>query len=211
MTGTVTVTNNAEERLSLQLFVYSWTQDADGNDQFLPTEDIIVFPKIFSLGTKEERTVRVGTKVPPGESEKAYRLFLEELPQAETEPQAETVLRTLIRVGVPIFIAPIEEKIFADIEDVSASKGEFSFTIRNTGNVHFMIQGVTLTGKDASGATLFQKELSGWYLHGGNSRRFITDIPEEQCTNIKSLDIAVTTNKVSLDRQLDASEHMCTK
>src|SRR3990170_1919292 len=38
-TGTVTVKNDSEETLTLQLSVFSWDQDLEGNDIYAPTEE----------------------------------------------------------------------------------------------------------------------------------------------------------------------------
>ena len=210
-TGYFTVSNNAEETLSLQLSAVSWSQDSEGTDVFEPTAELIVFPRIFSLKGKEERIVRVGVKVPPGEMEQAYRVFLEEMPEPESEAGDSTVLRTLVRVGVPVFVSPLKEKVSAEIQDIEAQDGTLSFKVSNTGNVHFIIQAAVVEGTDASGNTIFKKELSGWYLHGGKSRRFSTEIPAEGCSKVTQITINVATNKISLDRRLDAPGKVCPK
>jgi fimbrial chaperone protein len=84
-TSILTITNKSDEALTLQLKAFTWQQDEEGKDVYSPTEDIIFFPKIFKIGKDEEKLVRLGTKIPHGNYEKTYRLFLEEVPEPQQQ------------------------------------------------------------------------------------------------------------------------------
>lgn len=208
-TDIIKIKNNAEQELSLQLTVFSWAQDEEAEDMYSPTEDIIVFPKILTIEGGTERIIRVGTRVPAGNGEKTYRLFLEELPTPRDAPEEGATLRTLMKVGVPIFIAPVRAEAAGGIEGVGLKKGRLSLTVRNTGNVHFIIRAVNVEGMDAAGASVFQEQLKGWYLHGGNDRAFSLDIPEESCLRSSFIKVEVVTDKLSMDERLDVLPEMC--
>ena len=128
-TNVLTIKNNSEQKLSLQIRVFSWSQDEEAKDLFFPTEDIILFPRILKIAKDEERIIRVGVKVPPTEVEKTYRIYLEEIPEPQTLPLEETTLRTVMKVGVPLFITPVKTEVKADVEDIGISGGELTLTI----------------------------------------------------------------------------------
>jgi fimbrial chaperone protein len=147
--------------------------------------------------------------VPPGEREKTYRIFLEEIPEPRQAPLEGTTLRTLTRLGVPIFIAPIKTEPLGDIEKVGLKQGELFLSVRNTGNVHFTIRAVKVEGIDASGATVFQRELAGWYLLEGRSKTFSLEVQKESCLSINALKIEVQTDRFSIGERLDVQPEMC--
>ena len=95
----ITVTNEAEEKLNVQMKAMEWSQDADGKDVYTDTSDIIFFPKIMTIEKKEDRIIRVGIKALAVLREKTYRLFVEEIP--EPKKAQGTSVAIAIRFGVP--------------------------------------------------------------------------------------------------------------
>jgi fimbrial chaperone protein len=206
-TTIITVKNNSDQTLSLQINTYSWVQDEEAKDQYSTTQDIILFPKMLSLKSGEERIIRVGVNVPPGMKEKTYRIFLEELPQPlQTEGN---VIKTILKIGIPVFISPVKPEEMGEIEKMELSKGDLSFTVKNKGNVHLVIQSVKVKGVDVSNTSVFQSEVEGRYLLEGRSRIFSFNIPKEDCLKMSALTIDVTTNKFSLGKRLDVIREMC--
>ena len=206
-TTIIKVKNNSDQKLSLQIDAYSWIQDEEANDQYQPTQDVILFPKMLSLEGGEERIIRVGINSPPMTKEKTYRIFLEELPQPL---QVEgNVLRTILKIGVPMFIAPVKSEVAGEIEKIQCSKCSLACTVKNKGNVHFVIQAVKVRGLDASGVSVFQTETESRYLLEGHSRTFSFGIPKEDCLKMSALTIDVVTDKFTLSKSLDAIHDMC--
>ena len=78
--GVVTVINESDDRLQVQMTAMEWTQDADGKDRYAETGDILFFPRLMIFDKKEEKILRAGIRVPAAAKEKAYRLFIEEIP-----------------------------------------------------------------------------------------------------------------------------------
>ncbi len=208
-TDIITVKNLSDEKFSLQLSVFSWGQDAEGENLYTATNELIFFPKIFTVEKDEERLIRIGTRVPPGEKEKTYRIFLEEIPQPQAAPPAGTGVRTLMRLGVPVFIAPVKTGVAAAVEGIELKKGRLSLSVKNTGNVHFIVRAVKVEGLDAQGATAFQMEIAGWYVLEGREKTFSMEIPKENCQNINSLNIDVITDRLSMNKRHDVSKEMC--
>ncbi len=53
-------------------------------DLYEATDELVFFPKLLVLKPDESRMVRVGIEGIPPEKEKAYRIYLEELPDPES-------------------------------------------------------------------------------------------------------------------------------
>ncbi len=205
--GVITVVNEAEEKLQCQLKAFEWTQDGEGKDVYTETQDIIFFPKLMTIDPKSDRIVRAGIKIPAVAKEKTYRLFIEEIP--EPKKAEGTAVAVTIRFGVPIFVKPVKEEAKGTIEKITFSKGTVTISVKNTGNVHLIINSVNLLGKDAQGEKTFSKELSGWYLLNGVSRLYSAPIPPDVCTKTTTVEVEVRTDKLNLNSKLDVDKSMC--
>jgi len=205
--GVITIVNEGGDRLNVQMRAFEWTQNADGKDQYTETNDIIFFPRIMTLEKSEDKILRAGIKIPATAKEKTYRLFIEEIPEPK---KAEGVnVAIAIRFGVPIFVKPLKEEVKGEIEKVDLSKGILNALVKNIGNSHFVINSVDIKGKNVKGEETFSKELSGWYLLNGVSRRYTIIIPQEVCKALSRLDIEVKTDRFKLNGKLDVDQAMC--
>jgi fimbrial chaperone protein len=207
--GAVTVVNEADGRLQVQMNAVEWTQDAEGKDRYAETGDILFFPRMMIFEKREEKILRVGIKAPAATAEKAYRLFIEEIP-GPGKSQG-TNIAIAIRFGVPIFVHPPKEEARGEIGEVSMSGGTLSIPVKNGGNVHFVIQSLLVRGKDGSGKEIFSREIGGWYLLAGASRLYTTAIPTDICGSLSGVDVEVRTDKLPLRGQLVADPSMCTE
>jgi fimbrial chaperone protein len=208
--GAVTVANDSDDRLQVQMTAMEWTQDAEGKDRYEETGEILFFPRLMILDKKEERILRAGIRVPATVMEKAYRLFIEEIPGPRIQ-QEGTAIAIAIRFGVPIFVHPLKEEPRGEVGPVTMSEGTLRVPVKNTGNVHFVIQSVLLKGKNGKGEEILSRELSGWYLLAGASRVYTTDVPPEACGNLASMEIEIKTDKIPLHGQMVADRSMCAK
>jgi len=184
-----------------------WTQDSEGKDVYADSNDIVYFPRIIRFEKEGERIIRAGTRSPGTAKEKTYRLFIEEIPGPRKADGVGVAIA--LRIGVPIFVKPLKEEQKGEIGPVAMSKGVVSVPVKNTGNVHFVVQSVALKGKSRSGEVVFSRELSGWYLLAGASRRYETSVPAEVCGNLASVEVEVKAGKIILNGKVDADQATC--
>jgi len=206
-TGLITVVNEGEEKLSLQMRAFEWAQNSEGKDQYTETNEIIYFPRMMTLEKKEEKIIRAGIRIPATTREKTYRLFIEEIPGPKKTEGVNVAIS--IRFGVPIFVRPLKEEARGAIDKIELSKGILNIWVRNTGNTHFIINSVNLKGKNMKGEEVFSKELSGWYLLSGVSRVYSLSIPQDSCKDLAKLDVEARTNRFNLNGKLDVDQAMC--
>jgi fimbrial chaperone protein len=207
-TSILTITNKSENALTLQLKSFTWEQDEEGKDVYSPTEDIIFFPKIFKIGKDEEKLVRLGTKILHGSHEKTYRLFMEEVPEPQQKAKGAAV-KILMRVGVPIFIVPLQEEAKGSIAGAVVQNGALTLTVKNEGNSHFIIKKITAKGINDGGNEVFNTETGGGYLHAGNAKSFKIELPADDCLEAKTLEITIATDKLSMNEKIEISKKMC--
>lgn len=206
----IKVRNDGNDKIGFQLEAMEWRQDAGGKDQYLPTQELVFFPKIMSVEPGDEGVIRVGARTPVVETEKTYRLFIQELPGPAKAPEnAAAQVNFLIRFGAPVFIAPVKPQDSLTLDNVALTKGALSLSARNGGNRHQIFQGVHLKGTDVAGKEVYALTLTDRYLLAGASKGFSADISAAQCALLASLSVEVKTDKLSTVRKLDVTPSMC--
>lgn len=209
--GAIGVRNEGKDKLSFQLQAMAWTQDEAGKDQYAETQDLIFFPKILSVEPGTEGVVRVGARNTVIQSEKTYRLFIEEMPGLVKAPEGGGAqINILMRFGAPIFVAAVKPQDGLVIEAIALSKGVLTFSARNTGNRHQVVQAVDLKGFDPKGGLVYSLTLADRYLLAGTRKSFSTVIAPDQCAKIAVLAIDMKTDKAAVSAQKpDVVPAMC--
>jgi fimbrial chaperone protein len=208
----LTLKNESDQPLRFQISSYVWAQDPKGGMQLTPTDDITFFPALLSLNPGEERKVRVATQVAAAGTEKTYRIFFEELPPLEKSEASGAQVRILTKMGIPIFLAPEKGTADASIENVQMQKGTLAFEVRNSGNVHFALDGVKLRGLGSNGESLFDRQVEGWYVLAGSVRSYSVEIPADSCSKLKKIVIEADTdiqNKATITKELEITPALC--
>jgi fimbrial chaperone protein len=192
----LTLKNESRDTLRFQISAFAWDQSPDGEMILEPTREVLFFPALVSLDAGESRKVRIGLDTPVGSSEKTYRIFFEELPPLERpgDDSAGTQVRILTKMGIPIFVSPGKREPAGGVDNLSLEHGELRFDIVNRGNVQFIAQSVAITGLDAEGQPLFEKQQGGWYVLASGSRRYQQVLTEEECARLASIVVNVQTD-----------------
>ncbi|HSK11493.1 MAG TPA: fimbria/pilus periplasmic chaperone [Vicinamibacterales bacterium] len=175
----LSLTNEGQEPMRFQLGAFGWSQAPDGEMQLWPTEDIVFFPQILALAPGESRNIRVAVLADVGASERAYRLFIEQLPPSEAE-RKPGIVHVLTRVGIPIFLEPASVVRRGELQDVTVAEDSLRFAVANTGTVHFVPQSVTVRGVTATGSVVFEHRVPSWYVLAGHTSTFqvaLKDLP----------------------------------
>jgi len=191
----LTLKNESDQPLRFQISSFAWQQDPKGEVKLDPTEDIVFFPALLTLGPGEERKVRVASSVAAQQIEKTYRIFFEELPGLEKPGQnTGAQVKILTKMGIPIFVTPEKGHAQAEIENGALKDGTLSFDVRNSGNIHFGLQKVKVRGIATDGQVAFERELDGWYVLAGSPRTYQLEVPADACRRIKTVSIEAETD-----------------
>ncbi|MEJ8839031.1 fimbrial biogenesis chaperone [Ramlibacter sp. AN1133] len=203
LSETITVTNHAEAPLRVGIKLMEWTQDAKGEDVYKETTDLVYFPRQMDLPPGAQRLVRVGAKAPAGVTERTYRLFVEEQPEAAAEP-GQARIAVFLRFGVPVFLPPAAPRSQPEILQPTLDHGRLSLQVKNEGNQHFRL--LRLLVQDGAG---FSQEITGWYSLAGSERTYSLEVPRDVCRKARTLTIAVEGEGLRADRKLDVDPARC--
>lgn len=205
--GELTVRNEGDERVNLQVKAVEWTQDQEGKDRYSDTAELIFFPKMLSLVKNDEKVIRAGVSAMPVAREKTYRLMVQEIP-APRKTATPTVAIAL-KFSLPVFVKPVREDIKGAIEKFELTHGTLSALVKNSGNVHFKIAAFEVSGKNAKGERTFTKTVEGWYLLSGASRTYTVKLPADECAKSSVLDISIKADRINFEKSLQVDKAMC--
>lgn len=207
----VTLTNTGDSPLDFQVAVMEWQQDPNGLDRYVPTSEIVFFPKILTIRPGENRVVRIGSQSIPTTVERTFRLFVEPIPKRTQEPLPPGAnVAVQLRFALPIFVKPPKSDAAGEIEGAALRAGMLSLVVRNTGNEHLRFDdGAAVVGLDAQGREVLAHRLDVRYVLAGAARPLTFPVPKDVCARLASLEITARAEQLTLRRQLAANRADC--
>ena len=203
MSETITVTNESPTRLRVAVKLVAWTQDETGKDVYTDSSDLVYFPRQLELEPGAKRLVRVGAKTPGQGAERAYRLFIEEVPVPT--PGAPTAVSFYFRFGVPVFVTPAGAAAKPEIAQPQLAAGKLSLAVTNPGSQHF--RAVRVNFSDGAG---WSRDVGGWYSLPGTSRAYQVEVPAEVCRKAKTFSVTLEADdNAKFERTLNVDPARC--
>lgn len=188
-TQVLTLENNANEKVPVQIEVFSRETDSQGEEIRKPTEDFNVYPEQLVLLPNEKRNVRVTyTAGKSGAVEQSYRIVATQVPVEFKDHNAKThakktSLNFLIQYVASAYVTPdgIYAKVLVkDAQLVSGKK--LAVTIANEGTAHKVLKAKTLrvlAGKDKLIEVTAPVELEAVNFLAKTERKIIFTLPKE--------------------------------
>lgn len=140
----VTIQNEGSGPVLLQADLYTWSQKADGTDELVLTEDLILSPPIIKLGANAKQVVRLARLKPADASRQlTYRMVLREVPEAT--PQKDTIqVPIALALSMPVFITPTPAQRQMACEGRRAGPGTLDVSCLNKGSAYAQVREVTV-------------------------------------------------------------------
>lgn len=201
-TAVINVSNDDTRKLYFQAKLVEWTQSPDGKDHYAESKDLVFFPPIFTIEPGERRIVRVGSKGPVMPAHRAYRLFIEELPDPNAKAASGSQVAVRMRFGVPIVMGKGEAKPVV-VEAVPGT-GSVRALIRNDGDRLVRFDEVTL-----SSAGRLVGKAAGWYVFPGVTREFVVPVDPAACPLSGELELRATVDAKSTRAPVAAEPALC--
>jgi fimbrial chaperone protein len=204
----VVITNTSPVPQRYSVSAYRWDQTAENPVALSPTSDIVFFPGSFSIDSLRTQRIRIGTTAASGTMEKTFRIVVSELPPLQTilTPQAAGLAFTA-NFSIPIYLAPQSPISTGSITNVVVDRRHLRFTVRNTGNVHFVAKAMRVLARGDS-ETVMSAENSAWFVLANSQHDVVMPIPSGTCSAIRTVSIVVDAGTAKFDRTV-SPEHLC--
>ncbi len=134
--ATLRVRNQEAMPVTIRAYALAWTQ-AEGEDRYAETQAVIVSPPIFTIPGGASQLIRVGLRPQAAATPAAYRLMVEEVPQATPGGGVQVALR----LNIPLF-AHFAPGATSDLAWSAARHTDGSWTVEavNRGRGHVRIE-----------------------------------------------------------------------
>lgn len=181
----ITVSNTGEAEKIVQVDPLQWSR-AYALDQYSPTRELVVNPPLFKLAPGGAQIVRVGLARQAradAQVEKSFRIFFQELPSSAYS--ADTQLRILLRIGVPVFVQPLKPAV-SDLRWKLArdATGQLVLRVRNAGGLHERVSDLRLQAP-ADDAQLAKIEGFSYVLPGESREWPVLPQPAAVATGLR--------------------------
>lgn len=157
------VSNPGADPITVQVRLYSWAMDGE-EEVYTPATDAGFSPPLFQLAPQAAQSVRIVAKVPPGATERSYRLVVDQLPLANTPGQ----LQLPVRMILPVFVEPAQGVSRTTALEWGArydpETKQVTVRAANRGTVHAKL--VDLSVEDGDKSTVIAPGLAGYALAG---------------------------------------------
>ncbi len=118
-------------------------------------------------------------------------------------------LRILLRVGVPVFVAPAQAERKAEVTRLDMKARQVHWTVANAGNVHFAAERVELAALARDGTPLHIRRYQERYFLAGVTKWLQAEIPPELCGQVAALEASVVGENLDLRRRVDVEPGSC--
>ncbi|WP_430385448.1 fimbrial biogenesis chaperone [Blastomonas fulva] len=200
MATLLTVINQGPVETAVQIRAFSWNQ-ADGTDQLVNSDDIMVSPPLATIQPGGTQIVRLVLRKPVVGREGTYRVLLDQIP-----PPAEPgVVRVALRMSLPVFAEPAT-RVAPELKfHIEHDNGQPYLVATNDGGSHEAIRDVVLEA--ANGANLKVDSAVSPYVLAGAKRRWPITRTDGSSPIAGAVNLTATTNTTPLKRSVAVVEH----
>lgn len=187
----VTITNESDEELVMQADVFEWRQKPGGEDDLVPSEDLVLSPPILKLPARGRQVVRLAMMKPlaAGTRQATYRMVLREIPEAKKDAQ-KVELQVALAFSLPVFITPPQAKRDFRCELKRQAADTVRVACENTGDTYVQPREFTLASD--GGPKVASRDNAAYILPG-----------MQRGTDLRRADGPIPAGKYKLDVALD--------
>ncbi|WP_259567195.1 fimbrial biogenesis chaperone [Enterobacter sichuanensis] len=150
------IQNQGNSATTMQVRIVRWKQE-DGHERYTAQQDVVASPPIVTIAAGSKQLIRLikQASVPAG-VEQAYRIIVDEIPQADVKAEPAIGLKLQMRYSIPLFvygqgIPTIKEGAHHAVVEtrnlswrVTLAGGQPALEVQNRGDVHVRLSQVAL-------------------------------------------------------------------
>jgi fimbrial chaperone protein len=171
----ITVVNEGDTPMVLQAEVSTWRQKADGSDEQVPSDDLILSPPIIKLAPKARQVVRLARVSPVDLGQQlTYRLVIREVPEATAQRDRAIQIPIALALSMPVFITPPAAKRTVACEAARGPEASVQVSCANSGNAYAQVREVQVR----RGIDVMGRLEGGFYILPGARKALSVPSPQ---------------------------------
>lgn len=184
--------NEGNAVLNAQVRVYRWTQGGY-SDRLADSQGLVISPPMLALPPGEKQLVRViRTSTAAGNTEEAWRLFIDELPPAKRQ---KNQIQFVMHYSVPVFVQPVgQEDAVPRLQwRLVLTDGKAFIEVVNLGNSHAQLSQVTFVNGNGVRKVITPGLLG--YVLSGSTMRWIIPSPVTDIQHGEKVEVTINGQK----------------
>ncbi len=148
----LTLTNNGSSETTIQADLYAWSQNPDGSDNLVLTEDMIVSPPVVKLVPGVRQVIRLARLVPVDPARQLiYRLIVQEVPEVGAQKDEKGMriqVPFALSMSLPVFITPPKAQRDLQCELRKVDELNYGALCENVGTAYAQVRQFVLMRND---------------------------------------------------------------
>ncbi|HEX8644090.1 MAG TPA: fimbria/pilus periplasmic chaperone [Allosphingosinicella sp.] len=169
-TATLRVSNQEQVPVTIRAYALTWRQ-VDGEDVYEESSAVIVSPPIFTIPAGGTQLIRVGLRTPSADP-RAFRLMVEEVPQASPGGGVQVALR----LNLPLF-AMMNAGTAAELGWAASRGGDGRWTVEAVNQGRNYVRVEPAAAEAATGVDFDNNANLGVVLPGSRRRWVLGNAP----------------------------------
>lgn len=206
---TVQLSSREDRPLRFEVSYQAWTMDEGGQWHYADSEDLLVHPLLLTVPANGSATLRVGSLLPPAPSQRAWRLFIQQLP-AEQPDNAEGVqLQLLTRLSIPVFFGLGPERPQPRIVRARIQSDVLHLELSNEGEGYLGPGALRLSLRGAGEEPAESIETAVGYILPQARLGLQVALPPGLCSRAQTLSAEFTEPHLTVDAAIEAGDRGC--
>lgn len=208
---TLTLTNPGKATLAFEVTVKRWQMAPDGKwrlDEISGASELVVHPLNFQLAPGKSQYVRVGLARPVTGTERAYRVFVRELPRASTTENTSAMV-VLTQFSLPLFVSDGHGKPEPTIQSWQMGNRRWQFVLHAGNTGHLTPGKASLHLSSAAGKLLSTQQVKLGYVLAGAGLPIEGELDSPTCKNATTYELVADLPVGTIKGALPAGSRKC--
>lgn len=202
---TITISNPSNDAVAFEVAAKRWMQKEDGSWLLEPSDDLVVHPLIIQIPSNASVRLRVGALSANVGTEQAYRLELQQLPEATPASGAQILMLT--RISLPVFLHARQPRREVVLEGAGVAECVVRARLRNSGTTYIAPQEATLRLLDVEGMPLLEESITTGYVLAGAALPVSRPVPTAVCARVRKVELQFDEPEVVVGAVLTPTAH----
>ena len=204
---TVVLSHRDDRELRFEVSYQAWDMDEGGEWHLSDNDELLVHPLQIAVPAQGNATLRVGYLGVPDGRQRAWRVFIQQLPD---DIEAETVqIQVLTRLSLPVFFGAGDAGPQVQLERTRAEAGELRFELGNPGTGYLGPQRLTLYLLDEAGELIENVGADGGYVLAGRRLPLAVPLSREACVRLRTLVVDVPEARMEATASIPERDRAC--
>jgi len=160
------LSNTGNGNIRAQVRINEWVQE-NQEETLQPSKSLIASPMVLTIPTQQRQLVRLIRNTPATNSEQAFRLIIDELPNNQYEKPSG--LQVLLKYSIPVFFKVSDsnsmDQGLTSLKGLSFRSGPQKLTVSNQSNTYKRFSQLAYVN-DKNEKVMIQQGLVGYVLSG---------------------------------------------